>query len=175
MHVENIANGNNFIESREAWNESQVFAADRRYAECINSPRIDEIALYKPPTNYERGGSFCQQVRLATLGPTIVRSTSNAYRMDHWMLVKCAAEIMKSRDSLVNLSIAVNWKNTGEWFIAKVESVDWKCHNVQYLDGSVSKLGLVGFGFQAPPKGSGVEWRLVTRRSALIGPTGLGN
>lgn len=164
MHIEHIANGNEMIDSADAWSSVEVLAADRRYITIYNQPRNASVApppSIAPADDERRSSSFCQLLKAKQY---IVDEASEMEDNNDWLLIRCSENLLKEGENMKGKTIAVNWNNDGTWFLAKVEATEGFLFKVTfYCDGSYDKLRLVGFGYKLPPAGNGVNWRLLAR------------
>jgi len=92
MHVESLVNGNEFPFKKHHWDDSLVTAADRRYAEIINGPRVNQVPRYIPPTESERKQGFCPKVLGNVDHLRLAAESAGDARDEGWYLMKCQPE-----------------------------------------------------------------------------------
>ena len=102
MHVEHLAHGNE-IAGKELWNDGQVYAADKRYASMLNSPRVNEVPIYQLPTADEKESGFCEKI-----ASHVAASEMSKVFKDHpWWLICCPPNLTQDRENLVERHIAI--------------------------------------------------------------------
>lgn len=118
MLTECLQNGDEFPLQFRDWDDDLVQTADRRYANIINGPRVNEVPLYVPPSKYERAQGLGAR---ASEDATRIRSEAVAAGgialSDSFYLLRCKPELMSSREHLIGRHVAVNWEGAGTWFI----------------------------------------------------------
>ena len=71
--------------------------------------------------------------------------------------------------------IAIDWDNDFEWFIAFVIEAQVRRFRVRFTeDDDEAIVRLARFGYDHPPNGNGMRWRLVEKNSGLTGENGRG-
>lgn len=168
MLVETLLHGADFPFDFREWDDDLVEAVDRRYAGIINGPRVHEVPLYIAPSQFEQERGFCQgaSVDVASIRSQAVEDVRVA-RAEGFYLMKVRPEMMSSRDNLTGHHIAVNWENSGTWYIGLVLGPRNRSFTVRwFVDRSETVIRLRHFGFTK--KTGGQDWRLVSRNSALF-------
>lgn len=176
MHLEHLANGNEPVDNVKTWTDEQVYKTDERYTAILNGERFEEVPIYNSPSAFERKCGFCAKLDLKDrLTRELVASVQKRAfgGANDWVLLRCPRISLENRDYLVQKHILIEWETSGVWFIARVTGVEGRCHTINFLrDDQPGKIRLVGYGFDAPPNGNGVNWCHVARNSAIIpGPS----